>query len=75
LLILSTWDVWYWFLQQGGWGPLRPHIPFKGRKEGEKEGERKGEREEEGRKGGSKEEIETEKEKKGKLVLTSTCHA
>jgi hypothetical protein len=28
LLILSTWDVWYWFLQQGGWGPLRPHIPF-----------------------------------------------
>jgi hypothetical protein len=29
LLILSTWDVWYWFLQQGGWGPLRPPIPFK----------------------------------------------
>jgi hypothetical protein len=28
LLILSTWDVWYWFLQQGGWGPLRPPIPF-----------------------------------------------
>jgi hypothetical protein len=43
LLILSTWDAWYWFLQQGGWGPLRPPIPFnskaerKGRREGGRE--------------------------------------
>jgi hypothetical protein len=29
LLILSTWGVWYWFLQQGGWGPLRLPIPFR----------------------------------------------
>jgi hypothetical protein len=28
LLILSTRGIWYWFLQQGGWGSLRHPIPF-----------------------------------------------